>query len=76
MEHYSAMKVRCKCGVEWMFRLPFTTFEQYLLMEHMKEHPKHDADFAVRSILGDVNAQTDIEILEAMWLLEDKRDEV
>lgn len=69
------MKVRCKCGQEWIFPLPFTTFEQFILTEHIQEHPHVDADLVARSFLGDINAQTDIEILEALWELHDPRED-
>lgn len=72
---YSRMNIRCKCGEEWVFPLPFTTYEEFILREHMKLHPNRDADYAVRSILGDISAEADIEILEQLYEVVDDREE-
>jgi len=72
---YSRMKVKCGvCGLTWAFAIPFTTVEESILREHMAEHPHVNGAFAVRTFLGDISAEADIEILEQLYELEDDRD--
>ena len=70
------MKVKCEvCGLTWIFPMRFTSVEEFTLTEHMAEHPGVKAEYAVRTFLGNICEQTDIEILEGQFKLEDPREE-
>ena len=53
--------------------MPFGSVEEYILRDHLTEHPNVNAEFAVRTFLGDISAEADIEILEQLYGLEDPR---
>jgi hypothetical protein len=70
------MKVKCEvCGLTWLFPMPFTSAEEFILKEHMSEHPGINAEYAVRTFLGDISAEADVAILEQLYELEDPREE-